>query len=365
MMLYKLLTGMNRDQFNNSVISLTTLGPIGEKIQDLGIPVRALNMQPSLTSLIALWRLRRWLHQNPPDLIQTWMYHANLMGGLAAGRTPVIWNVRNSVLSRHDSKRHTRLVQRIAGRMSRRLACQIIFNSHLSQHHHHQLGYDASRSVVIPNGFDLDMFQPNSMAHHTIRESLGIISEQPIIGYIARFHPHKDHLNFIQAAVQIHHQLPNAHFVLCGKDITWDNPVLTTWIRESQLDESVIHLLGIRTDIPAITASLDIAVVASLSEAFPNVIGEAMACEVPCVVTDVGDSAQIVGELGQVVPPQNPTALAEACLKWLRNPPSAEFKRQLRQHILDHYSLPATVQQYEQLYQAIAEKTQDGGSQSR
>lgn len=363
-MLYKLLAGMNRDQFENAVISLTTIGPVGEKIQGLGIPVRALQMRPSLASLGTIGRLRRWLHQDAPDLLQTWMYHADLVGSLAAGRIPVIWNVRASALSPQDSKRHTRIVQRIAARFSTRLAQRIIFNSHLSQDLHRQLGYDAERSVVIPNGFDLELFQPNPAVRQAIREALGISNTQPVIGYVARFHPHKDHHNFIQAATQIHQDLPDVQFVLCGKDITPDNPTLMGWIRKGGI-EAVTHLLGIRTDIPDLTTSFDLAVVASLSEAFPNVIGEAMACEVPCVVTDVGDSAHIVGELGRVVPPQNPTALAEACLEWLHHPPSAEFKHRLRQHILDHYSLPAIVQQYEALYRIAAQKRQGGDSLSR
>lgn len=363
-MLYKLLAGMNRDQFENAVISLTTIGPVGEKIQGLGIPVRALQMRPSLASLGTIGRLRRWLRQDAPDLLQTWMYHADLVGSLAAGRIPVIWNVRASALSPQDSKHHTRIVQRIAGRFSRHLAQRIIFNSHLAQRLHSQLGYDVGRSVVIPNGFDLDQFQPNPAARQAIRQTLGISDTQPVIGYVARFHPHKDHHNFIQAATQIHQHLPDVQFVLCGKDITPHNPTLMGWIREGGI-ESVTHLLGIRTDIPDLTASFDMGVVASLSEAFPNVIGEAMACEVPCVVTDVGDSARIVGELGRVVPPQSPTALAEACLEWLQHPPSAEFKHRLRQHILEHYSLSAIIQQYEALYRAVAQKKQGGDSPSR
>jgi glycosyltransferase involved in cell wall biosynthesis len=357
--LYKLLSRTDREAFESEVISLIDIGPIGQKIQALGVSVRALGMRRSgVPNPLAMLRLAYWLQRDPPQVIQTWMYHADLIGGLAAklaGSIPVAWGIHHSNLDPQSSRRSTIWIAMTCARLSCWLPARIACCSEASRQVHAQLGYAADKMVVIPNGFDLTIFEPDSAARRSVRQELGIPEEAPLIGLVARFHPQKDHCNFVQAAARFHARVPESHFLLCGDGITWDNPELTGWIEAAGI-QSQCHLLGRREDIPHLTAALDIASTASYGEAFPMVIGEAMACGVPCVVTDVGDSAIIVGETGVVVPPKDPQALAAGWSQLLLDI-SREERLQLglaaRQRIMERYGLGKIVEQYEHLYESL------------
>ena len=210
--------------------------------------------------------------------------------------------------------------------------------------------------VVIPNGFDLAAFRPDPPARWSVRHELSIPAETPLIGLVGRFHPQKDHQTFVQAAAWLHTRLPETHFLLCGDGITWENPTLAAWIETAGL-RPCFHLLGRRDDIPRLTAALDLASSSSAyGEGFSNVIGEAMACGVPCVVTDVGDAALLVGSTGRVVPPRTPQALAQEwyALLALEREGKEQLGRAARQRIEAHFSLPAIVARYEALYAALA-----------
>jgi len=186
-------------------------------------------------------------------------------------------------------------------------------------------------------------------------EELGISKDALLIGLVGRFDPQKDHYNFVRAAALLNGHALDAHFLLCGDQVSWENSILTGWIEASGLANR-FHLLGRREDITRLTAALDIASSSSYTEGFPNVIGEAMSCGVPCVVTDVGDSALIVGNTGKVVPPKNPEALAAAWGDLIKMGP--EYRRQLgsaaRRRVEENYSLPAIVSKYENLYKELA-----------
>jgi glycosyltransferase involved in cell wall biosynthesis len=361
MMLYKLLSRTDRTVFETEVISLIDVGPIGQKIQALGVPVRALGMRRSgVPNLLAVLRLAGWLRQDPPHVIQTWMYHADLIGGLAAtlaGRIPVAWGIHHTHLDPQNSRRSTIWIAMTCARLSRWLPARIVCCSEASRQVHAQLGYASDKMVVIPNGFDLAVFRPDPKARRSVRQELGIPAEAPLIGLVARFHPQKDHHNFFQAAARLHAQLPEAHFLLCGDGITWENSELTGWIKAAGI-QGQCHLLGRREDILRLTAALDVAsTAAAYGEAFPMVIGEAMACGVPCVVTDVGDSAIMTGETGVIVHPKDPQALATGWSRLLLNM-SREERVQLglaaRQRIMERYSLEKIARQYERLYESLA-----------
>jgi glycosyltransferase involved in cell wall biosynthesis len=364
MMLYKLLSRMDRATFETAVVSLVDIGPIGEKIQAMGVPLQTLGMRRGSANPLAVLRLARWIQQDPPHIIQTWMYHADLIGGLAAklaGSIPLAWGIRNSNLDPQSSSRMTIWTATTCARLSRWLPAQIVCCSEASRLVHAQLGYAADRMVVIPNGFDLALFKPDPAARQSVRQELSIPPESPLIGLVARFDPQKDHHNFVQAAARFHAWSPESHFLLCGDGITWENPTLAAWIEAAGIRDSC-HLLGRREDIPRLTAALDIASTAShYGEGFPQVIGEAMACGVPCVVTDVGDSAIIVRKTGIVVPAKDPQALADGWGQLLLHM-SREERLELgvvaRQRVMDTYSLEAVVRQYEDLYRSWAKANQ-------
>lgn len=358
-MLYRLVSRIDRKAFELGVISLTDIGLIGLKTRALGVPVRELGMSPGVPNPLAILRLTSWLRQDPPDVIQTWTYHADLIGGLAAwlaGRIPVAWGIHHTTSDRENTKRLTTWTVMACARLSRWLPTSIVCCSEASCRVHEQLGYPASKMLVIPNGFDLTAFRPDLEARQSVRQELGISDEVPLIGYVARFDPQKDHHNFIQAAARIHARLPETRFLMCGEGITWENLDLVEWIETAGLRDCC-YLLGGREDIPRLMAGLDVATISSaFGEAFPLVIGEAMACGVPCVATDLGDSAIIVGDTGVIVPPKNPQLLAEGWSRLLVSMSRAERAKlgvAARSRIKERYGLRKVVEQYENLYRSL------------
>src|SRR5215207_523292 len=357
-MLYRLLSRTDRAVFKSEVISMTDVGPIGEKIRTLGMPVRALGMRRGVPNPLGLLRLARWIRQNPPHVVQTWMYQADLMGGLGArlgGGMPVAWGVHNTDLDARKVSRLKVLTVRACAWSSRLLPTRIVCCSESTRNFHEEVGYAADKIIVIPNGSDLATFKPDSEARRSVREELGIREGQPLVGLAARFDPQKDHHNFVRAAAMLHARLPDVNFVLCGDGITWQNPQLTEWIDAAGV-RSYFHLLGRREDMPRLTAALDVVSSASYyGEAWPLAIGEAMACGVPCVVTNIGDSALMVGETGRVVPPRKPEALAEAWHEILTMSPHerTQLGMAARRYAEKHFSLEEAVARYERLYREL------------
>jgi len=232
---------------------------------------------------------------------------------------------------------------------------RIVSCSETARRIHASLGYAAEKMIVIPNGFNLEQFSPDEQAGGSVRQELGISADAELVGLVARFDPQKDHYNFVQAAAGIKVSLPQAHFLLCGDGITWENHLLAGWIDAQGLRDH-FHLLGRREDIPRLSAALDVACSSSAyGEAFSNALGEAMACGVPCVVTDVGDSAYIVGDTGKVVAPNDPQALAAAVVELLELPHDRrrELGQAARRRMQQRFDIQAVVNQYEQLYGSL------------
>jgi len=354
-MLYKLLGALDRQCFETQVISLLDYGVLGPRIQALGISVFALGMRPGIPDPRGILKLARLLRLLKPDLVQTWMYHADLAGGIAArlaGTPRLVWNIRQSDLDPRRAKRSTRAAVRAAAWLSRWLPDHILCCSERARDIHAALGYRTDRLEVIPNGFDLHAFRPDAHARAMLRAELSVAPSTPLIGLVARFDPQKDHAGFLQAAAALAEQNPQCAFLLCGTGVTWDNPALAGPIRAAGI-AGQCHLLGPRGDMPAINAALDIGVCASAyGEGFPNSVGEAMACGVPCVVTDVGDSATIVGDTGHVVPPRDPSALTVALAELLRLDPATRqaLGTAAQRRIAQHYALERIAERYTDCY---------------
>jgi glycosyltransferase involved in cell wall biosynthesis len=302
-------------------------------------------------------RLVRLLVRERPAVLQTWMYHANLLGLLAGRvvRIPVVWNVRcsNEMLA-HASRRTAWTIEACA-----RLSSWpevVVFNSEAGWQQHAAAGYRPRLGEVVPNGFDLSRFAPDPAARGNVRTELGVGPDALLVGLVGRFDPMKGHDTFLAAAKALHTRRPEAHFVLAGHGVEPGNPALTDAV-DAHPVAGKVHLLGERSDIPRLTAALDVAVSSShFGEGFANVIGEAMACGVPCVVTDVGDSAAVVGRLALVVPPRDPVALAGAWEQLIAAGP--ETRRVLglaaRERVRHKYALEHVVGVYERLYESLA-----------
>jgi glycosyltransferase involved in cell wall biosynthesis len=363
MMLSKLLSAMDRESWEPEVISLRDVGEMGERIRSMGIVVRALGMRESLGDVAALPKLIGWLRDRSPHLVQTWLYHADLIGGLAAwwAGAPVIWGIRQSDLAPQDTKRSTMWIARICARLSYRIPRRIVCCSEAARRFHTAMGYAGEKMVVIPNGFDLRSFHPDPEARESVRRELGLPATAPLIGLVARFDTEKDHRTFVQAAARLHAVMPDVHFLLCGEGVDPGNPLLMQCVASAGI-QSRVHLLGPRMDIPRLTASLDIATSSSYGEGFPNVVGEAMGCCVPCVVTDVGESAALVGDAGRVVPARDPMALADAWRALLEAEPATreQLGAAARRRVTKHFEIAVVTARYVELYDEVSEHTLEG-----
>ncbi len=358
-MLTRVASGMDATRFENEVVSLTRILDLAEGVRGMGVRVRTLGMKTGVPNPLLVMRLAQWIRESKPDVIHTWMYHANLVGALAARLAcdvPVVWGIHHNALDPRVDKRRTMLVNRVCAFLSRKLPARIVCCSEASLRIHKKLSYANEKLEVIPNGFDLEQVKPDPAARVSVRAELGIPAETLLIGIAARFHPQKDHLNFVRAAARLHRQMPGIHFLLCGLDITWQNSRLAGWIEAAGIRDCC-HLLGVRRDMSRLFAGMDIATTASLSgEAFPLVIGEAMACGTPCVVTDVGDSALIVEETGIVVAPGDPDALAEAWRNLIEAGPRVRRRLGIaaRRRVQQHFALSAVVERYQTIYAQLA-----------
>lgn len=358
MMLYKVLERLDRWRFTPHVISLTTLGELGPRISALGVPVEAMGMQPGLPSPFGFFQLRQRLKHLKPEIVHTWMYHADLLGGLAArlaGIAAVGWCIRNGDLDSEKTKLATRAVVRLCAAISKRVPMRILSCSEKSRQVHVACGYAADKISVVPNGFDIERFKPDSDARRSVRAELGIGDQVPLVGLVGRFDTQKNHEGFFVAAHLLHQRLPHAHFALAGKGIDADNAQLRLAIGKADVGANA-HLLGLRDDVPRLMAALDVLVSASsYGEAFPNVLGEAMACGVPCVVTDVGDSAYIVGDTGRVVSAGDMPGLATAieALLSLPAPEKRTLDSRARARVCANFEIGQVVRQYEAFYESL------------
>ncbi|MCS4174784.1 glycosyltransferase family 4 protein [Salinibacter ruber] len=359
MMLYKLLSEVSEDQnVRSRVVSLMQDGPIGKRIRNLGVPVTTLDMPRGTLTWDGLYRLFQLLRQEQPDVVQTWMYHADLIGGIVAwmaGVDHIVWNIRSSTLDPDRDKSTTIWTAKLCAWLSSWLPDRIVTCAREAGRVHAELGYDASKMVVVPNGFDTKQYRPDEQRRAQIRDELNLQNEA-VVGLVARYHPQKDHRTFVRAAALFLERVPDAHFVLCGTDVTWENQELVGWIEEHGLRDS-FSLLGRRDDVASVMTAFDVAVLSSATgEAFPNVVGEAMACGVPCVVTRVGDSAEIIGDTGIAVPTESPVELAEGCEKILSKSVDErkELGRKARDRIKRLYSLEATGEKYLDVYETVS-----------
>jgi glycosyltransferase involved in cell wall biosynthesis len=350
-MLGRLVAASDRSRFHSVVISLTGPGTTGRQIAEAGIDIRALGAKRGLPDLRALFRLRAILRKLQPDIVQTWLYHADFLGLLAhwlGGAPRLLWNLRATETV------GSRVVRPILARFSA-VPAAIIVNSLAGKRFHQQLGYRPRRWIHIPNGFDTEALRPDPEARRRVRVELGLAPETIAILLPARYHPMKDHATFLAAAARLAAQRPETHFCLIGTGIGPDNRVLASAIAAHRLGDRM-SLLDEHDTLDGLYPAVDIVSLSSaFGEGFPNVLAEAMCCEVPCVATDTGDAALIVGDAGLIVPPRDPAALAAAWDRLIAI--GVEGRRSLgaaaRQRIVGNYDLARIASQYETAYETI------------
>ena len=355
--LSRLLAPLRQSGMDAMVVSLTTEGSEGEGMARDGIEVVALGMGPGTSSIGGLLRLVDLVRTKKPSLIQTWMYHADFAGGLATlfhRSLPVLWNLRQSNLESLHNKRSTLWLARACALLSGQWPTRIICGSEAARTSHVAFGYEAARMIVIPNGFDLEAFRPDPVARREVRAELGIPDTSLVITHIGRFHSQKDYPNLLGAADLVAAARSDVCVVLCGDGVDYSNPLLAAWATRPAL-AGRFKLLGNRPDVQRILAASDVAASASIGEGFPNAVGEAMATGIPCVATDVGDTADLVGDTGMIVAPAEPQALASGILGLLDRSPEERSSLGLkaRARIGELFGLERMATRYVSVYREV------------
>lgn len=338
--------------FQHRVISLTTKGILGPSLESKGVQVKALGMRTPLDIVRVYFKLVSEIRSDIPDVVQCWMYYSDLLGGLAARRIGIkniLWGIRNS----HFEAGGTRLkktVRKICAFFSYYLPNKIICVANSALSVHVNAGYDYARMIVIHNGYDLNKFQMLMNKRKLIRTELGFNENNIVIGSVGRYSPAKDHASFIKAAGFLLKENENVRFMLVGRDVTYDNQTLSKIINDTGFSER-FALLGEQSDIPAYLSAIDIFCLHSKTEGFPNALAEAMCVGLPCVTTNVGDAAILVGDTGLIVEDDLHSLLN--ALRQIIGMPTSEravmaFKS--KQRIRDNFSIEKAVIAYESLY---------------
>jgi glycosyltransferase involved in cell wall biosynthesis len=357
--LYNLLAGGLTKRFDTAVVSLRDEGTMGPLITALGVSVYAMKMCSCVSGATAIGGLHRIVRSFRPDLIQGWMYHGNLAASgvawMGSKRPVVVWNIRHCFYDLKAEKPLTRQVIR-GNRFFSGHADTVIYNSRLAKTQHEAFGFASDQSLILPNGFDVARLRPEPEIGLSVRKELDIPEDAVVVGHVARFHPMKDHISFLQAAVQVARRIPVSRFLLVGRDVSLENPALINIVPLEFRDR--FFFTGERSDVHRLMQAMDVLCSSSWSEAFPNVLGEAMACGVPCVATSVGDCSDIIGDTGIVVPPSDSEILAQGLLAMLEKD-GAERRalgRAARERVKIRYSLRTVVGEYISLYERLHPK---------
>jgi len=355
--LIELVKGLDSNHFDITVGLFYNEGALIEEIKSMPrIHVVSLNKSGRWDIIRFVLRFITLLKSLQPDILYSFLPDANI-AGLIAGRLSgvkrVVWGVRasNMDVSRYDW--FARMSLRLSAFLSK-FPDAIIANSHAGKEFHRGIGYSTNRMMVIPNGICTDRFKPDYSAGLKVRDEWGIDDEAITIGLIGRLDPMKDHATFLRAVKIFNQEGCSVRFVCIGDGKGPCKSEIHSLCRTLGLNGSLIWA-GEMEDMPSVYNAIDIVTSSSLSEGFPNVIGEAMACGVHCVVTDVGDSAIIVGETGVIVNPEDPQALADGWRSMLKrmNDKSYSIKEMARMRIVSHYNSEIFIQKTSKMFLSL------------
>lgn len=334
----------------NYVISLTPKGYYEQKILELGVEVYTLDVR-NLIKFI--FKFNKLITKIDPDIIQTWMYHADLIGGGVSkilGYKNIIWGIRHSSLE--GDKLTTKLIAKVNAALSYFVPKKIACCSIKAKDMHVGIGYEKERFVIISNGYDLTRFDVDLELRSKTRAKFKIQEKSILLGMVARWNKQKDHGNLLKAIKILKEKNLDFKLILVGPQINEDNNDLLSIIEKNGIKEDIL-LLGPQDNVSAIMNALDIHILSSYAEAFPNVVAEAMACGTPCVTTDVGDAGLIVGNSDWVVPAKSPEKLADAifnAIETIKKEGRDIVGERCRQRIEENFSLKKMVDSYINLW---------------
>ena len=357
-LLLRLTRGLQNYSLQSVVVNLGPATPLVSEFEAAKVPVLSLGISPSLGDIpSAISSLRRVMNDLEPDIVQGWMYHANVMTLLAktAGRLhlPLAWNIRRGMDDYRQRSRTTRAVIRMSSTLSRYVD-SIVYCSAISRSQHETFGYARDHGQVMHNGFDTGKFAPCQVAREEARALFGAQDDEVVIGNIGRFDVAKGHRHLLEAFALVAASVRNVRLVCVGRGMDASNREVLDLLARAGIAERVT-LLGERDHVERIFPGFDMYCSSSIAEGFPNVVAEAMACALPCVVTDVGGSAEIVDQTGMVVAPRNSSALAKGLRRYVKLSPTERrlIGEKARARVRDVFSLESMVSNYARMYRSL------------
>lgn len=342
--LVNLATGLHKRGFRVLVAVFYSNGPLEKELREAGVPVSVIGKQGRWDVFGFLLRLVRLLRRERPSILHGYLAGPNLTSILLKPifrRIRVVWGVRHTRLDFRHLDRLSNLSLWVEGRLAHFIDLAIT-NSYAGKAYAVGRGFPEDKVVVIPNGIDTKRFYPDSEARGKIRAEWGVKDYEKLVGLVGRLIHFKDHPTFLKASALLSKERKDVRFVCVGGGPVHYARELRTLAEDLGLADNLIWV-GARADTHSVYNALDVAASSSYGgEGFPNVVGEAMACGVKCVVTDVGDSARIVRETGIVVPPKDPNALARALQEAIAHEDTASGRRSRRERI-EAFSLKAMI----------------------
>ncbi|MEN2751562.1 glycosyltransferase [Psychrobacter sp. FBL11] len=339
-------------QFQHSVISLTDVGIIGSDLQNQGVKVYSLGMKSIASVPKVFLQLKKLLKELRPDVVQTWMYHADFLGGLAAksvGVDNIIWGIRTTDVSQGASKQTVHL-SKICAKLSYYVPDSIVCAAHVSKDYHIDIGYDKSKMIVIPNGFDVEALSSTKEDGLNIRNQFDLSPDDIVIGSVGRFNPVKNQKLFVEVASTLVKDFPGLKFMLVGRDNDSENKELMSWIKQYNLLDN-FRLLGQRNDVPKCLKAIDIFCLHSKTEGFPNVVGEAILSDTTCVATNVGDVKVLLDE-ESIALSNDVIGVSHTIRKYLTYPKDKLLKKanENKHNIITKYSMKVIIDKFHSLY---------------
>lgn len=352
-----LLKLVNSEIFKNDQILIVVLKDPGSLIREVNskrCKVVSFNISWSFSVFFKFISVLKDVYKFKPQIIQCWLYHSDLIGGIVGLflKVPVIWSLRQSNIDKEHNPIITRTIIKLCAFLSYYLPAKIISNSEKAKLIHVNAGYDERKIITIPNGFDENIFFRDYEQKIKFRNELGVSDENIVIGMVGRYNSQKNYGFALKVAKRVIVDNPKIKFCFVGKDLDKSNQELLQKMEKLRLCQTQIFLLGKRQDIPTVMSGLDFLILPSLGESFPNVVGEAMLCEVPCIVSDVGDCSHIVGNSGYVIKGFDESRFASA-VKAI-SVMSLQTRRSMginaRKRIVDNYSLSSVSRRTRQVY---------------
>lgn len=355
-MLFNLARKLKERGVEQSLVTLMPGGSLEECFIAEDFKPRDVGIKQGVPSVGALLRLRAEIRSSGADVILAWLYHSCWAASLTAPRdVPVVWGIHHTLTKLSEEKRLTRFLIQGGTWLSRRVA-GYVYVSQLSADQHFDVGYPRANAAMIPNGFDLEGLEPSEQVRAEVRRELGIAEDATVFGSAARYHPNKNHVGLVQAFGAVTQGREDAVLLLAGRGVDSENRDLAEAVASSGA-ASKIRLLGERSDMARVMNGMDFYVSASRwSESFPLVLGEAMATKVPCIATDLGDCAYIVGETGKVIEADNAESLEKA-LAWALDTSSEERIRLgdlARERVAEKFGLERVADRYIELLRSVA-----------